>query len=347
MYFFFFLFVFLENSRTDYMASNKNAVIRYKALDKCFSNTYKKFYIQDLINYCSVILTEHFAQETTISRRQIFADIDFMRSEAGFDAPIESYKDGKKAFYRYADPEFSILKSPLNPSELNSLNEAMETLSRINNLPGFDWVNTMQAKLNSGINQSQNQRQIISFEDNEFLKGIELLNPLYHHIANTQTLDIKYQGFNSDKENTFNISPYYLKQYNNRWFLFGHNHQFNKLQNLALDRMVDIQTSKTAFKICEIDFKEYFEDIIGVSNDESKDAVNVKIELSENIIPYISSKPIHGSQKIKENILHLQVKLNYELEALILSYGEKMCVLEPKELALIIKVRLDKTKFAY
>lgn len=329
------------------MASNKNAVIRYKALDKCLSNTYKKFFIQDLIDYCSLILTEHFAQETTISRRQIFADIDFMRSEAGFDAPIESYKDGKKAFYRYANPEFSISKSPLNPSELSSLNEAMETLSRINNLPGFDWVNTMQAKLNSGINQSQNQRQIISFEDNEFLKGIELLNPLYHHIANSQTLDIKYQGFNSDKENTFNISPYYLKQYNNRWFLFGHNHQSDKIQNLALDRMVDIQPYKTTFKICEIDFKEYFEDIIGVSNDESKEAVDVKIELSENIIPYISSKPIHGSQKIKDNILHLHVKLNYELEALILSYGEKMCVLEPKELASVIKERVNKIKFAH
>jgi len=329
------------------MASNKNAVIRYKALDKCLSNTHKKFYIQDLINYCSVILTEHFVKETTISRRQIFADIDFMRSEAGFDAPIESYRDGKKVFYRYSDSEFSILKSPLNPSELNSLNEALETLSRINNLPGFDWVNTMQAKLNSGINQSQNQRQIISFEDNEFLKGIELLNPLYHHIANTQTLDIKYQGFNSDKGNTFNISPYYLKQYNNRWFLFGHNHQLDKIQNLALDRIVEIQASKTIFKICEIDFNEYFEDIIGVSNDESKEAIDVKIELSENIIPYVSSKPIHGSQKIKENILYLQVKLNYELEALILSYGEKMCVLEPKELALIIKKRLDNTKFSF
>ncbi|WP_144282014.1 helix-turn-helix transcriptional regulator [Chryseobacterium echinoideorum] len=329
------------------MASNKNAVIRYKALDKCLSNTYKKFYIQDLINYCSFVLTEHFVRETTISRRQIFADINFMRSEAGFSAPIESYKDGKKVFYRYADPEFSILNSPLNPSELNSLNEAMETLSRINNLPGFDWVNTMQAKLNSGINQSQNQRQIISFEDNEFLKGIELLNPLYHHIANTQALDIKYQGFNSDKEKTFNISPYYLKQYNNRWFLFGHNHKYDKIQNLALDRMVDIQTSKTEFKTCEIDFKYYFDDIIGVSNDESKEVVDVKIELSENIIPYVRSKPIHGSQKIRGNVLHLQVKLNYELESLILSYGEKMYVLEPKELALILKKRLDNIKFAF
>lgn len=329
------------------MATNKNAQIRYKALDICFSNFYKVFFIDDLITYCSDVLTDHYVVETTISRRQIFADIDFMRSEAGFDAPITSHKDGKKSFYRYSDPGFSILKSPINPSELNSLNEAMETLSRINNLPGFDWVNTMQAKLNSGINQSQNQRQIISFEDNEFLKGIELLNPLYHHIANNQTLDIKYQGFNSDKENTFNISPYYLKQYNNRWFLFGHNHQFDKLQNLALDRMVDIQPSKTTFKICEIDFKEYFEDIIGVSNDESKEAVDVKIELSENIIPYISSKPIHGSQKIKDNILHLHVKLNYELEALILSYGEKMCVLEPKELASVIKERVNKIKFAH
>ncbi|MFC0343802.1 helix-turn-helix domain-containing protein [Epilithonimonas hispanica] len=41
-----------------------------------------------------------------------------MKSEAGYDAPIESYKDGRKVYYRYSDPEFSILKTPLNPAEL-------------------------------------------------------------------------------------------------------------------------------------------------------------------------------------------------------------------------------------
>lgn len=120
-----------------------------------------------------------------------------------------------------------------------------------------------------------------------------------------------------------------------------------KIQNLALDRIVKIQVTKLKFKNCEIDFKEYFEDIIGVSNDELKEAVNIKIELSQNIIPYISSKPLHGSQKIKDNILHLQVKLNYELEALILSYGENMCVLEPPELAHKIKERIAKIKSIY
>ena len=161
------------------MAQNKNAQIRYKALDQCFSNAYKKFFIQDLIDYCSKILTDHYVSETTVSRRQIFDDIDFMSSEAGYDAPIESYKDGKKVFYRYSDSEFSILKSPLSPAERNSLNEALETLSRLSNLPGFDWVFTLQTKLQSGISEKKESSQIIIFQDNEFLKGLEFLNMLY------------------------------------------------------------------------------------------------------------------------------------------------------------------------
>lgn len=329
------------------MAQNKNAVIRYKALDKCFSNSYKKFYIQDLIDYCSAILTEHFAEETTVSRRQIFDDMDFMKSEAGYDAPLESLKDGRKVFYRYSDLDFSILKKPLNASELNTLNQALETLNRMNNLPGFDWVNTIQTKLNSGLNLNNQANQIISFEENEFLKGLEFLNPLYQFIINKQCLDITYQGFSSIRENIFTISPYYLKQYNNRWFLFGHNHQVEKIQNLALDRIVEIQNSKTEFEDSSIDFIEYFEDIIGVSNDLEQEAVKIFIELSDAILPYIKSKPIHGSQKLKGNILEITVKINYELQSLILSYGENFRVLQPTSLLNIISNRIKNNNKLY
>lgn len=327
------------------MAQNKNAVIRYKALDKCFSNSYKKFYIQDLIDYCSVILTEHFAQETTVSRRQIFDDMDFMKSDAGFEAPIESYKEGRKAYYRYTEKDFSILKKPLNPSELNTLNEALETLSRMNSLPGFDWVNSLQTKLKSGLDLDKNSRQIISFEENEFLKGLGFLNVLYQYISQNQSVEINYKSFKSDAESYFTISPYYLKQYNNRWFLFGWNHQFGNIQNLALDRIISIENSKEAFINNEIDFNEYFEDIIGVSNNMEENAVKISIILSENILPYIISKPIHGSQKISGNILNLELKLNYELESLILSFGENMQVLEPFVLVEKIKERISKIRF--
>jgi predicted DNA-binding transcriptional regulator YafY len=265
-----------------------------------------------------------------------------MKSEAGFNTPIKSIKDGRKVYYRYEDPEFSITKSPINPAELDSLKIALTTLERLNSLPGFDWVASLQAKLQSGLNTGLSNQQIISFEENEFLKGIEHLNLLFQYISNKQVLEIEYKSFNSDKESTFKISPYYLKQYNNRWFLFGLNHQLSLIQNLALDRICAIEISKAKFVTSDLDFKEYFEDIIGVSNDLSKNVEKIIIELTPNIIPYISSKPIHGSQRIKENILAIEVKLNYELESLILSYGENMRVLAPLFLVEKIKARILK-----
>lgn len=329
------------------MASNKNAVIRYKALDKCFSNPYKKFFINDLIEYCSDILTDHYVQEALVSRRQIFDDMDFMKSEAGYGAPIESLKDGRKVFYRYSDLDFSILKKPLNTSELDTLNQALETLSRMNNIPGFDWVNTVQTKLNSGLNLKIQEKEVISFEDNEFLKGMEFLHSLYQYILNKQCLDITYKSFSSDQEKVFTVSPFYLKQYNNRWFLFGHNHQVEKIQNLALDRIMKMKNSETQFEESSINFEEYFEDIIGVSNNLDAETVKILIELSDNILPYIQSKPIHGSQKIKGNILEIDVKINYELESLILSFGENMKVLQPIQLKYTIRDRINYARENY
>lgn len=329
------------------MAVNKNTQIRYNALDNCFSNKYKRYYMSDLIEHCSQILSEHFGKVTTVSRRQIFDDIDFMRSEAGFEAPIESIKDGRKAYYKYSNSNFSILKAPLNPSELDSLNEALETFSRMNNIDGFDWVRSIQTKLQVGLNSPTNTKQIISLEENQFLVGIEYLNDLYQYIVNKQVLEISYQGFKSGYLDTFIISPQFLKQYNNRWFLFGVNHKYGTIQNLALDRIQNIEFQSSDFIESDIDFEEYFEDIIGVTNNAEEQPVDVTIKLSDNIVPYIKSKPIHGSQKIKENILSIQVKINYELESLILSYGENMEVIDPRELEKRILQRLDKAISQY
>lgn len=319
------------------MAQNKNAQIRYKALDKCFANRYKKFYISDLIDNCSQILSDHYAQETTVSRRQIFDDMDFMKSEAGYDAPIESVKDGRKVFYRYSDPEFTILKKPLNPAEMDSLQEALETLSRMNNIPGFDWVNSLQTKLQSGISAEKQRQQIISFEENEFLKGLEFLNPLYQFILNNQSLSITYKGYRDEKENIFTVSPYYLKQYNNRWFLFSLNHKVEKIQNLALDRIIAIAPADSHFEASSTNFTDYFEDIVGVSNDIDKEPEKIIIQLSDSILPYIISKPLHGSQKIRDNILEINVKVNYELTSLILSFGHNMRVISPAHLVNQVK----------
>ncbi|MFV0156089.1 WYL domain-containing protein [Empedobacter falsenii] len=328
------------------MAVNKNALIRYKTLDKCFSNSYRKFYINDLIEKCNEVLSDHYGEETTVSRRQIFLDIQFMKSNAGYEAPVESYKDGRKVYYRYDDPEFTIERKPFTNEERLTIENTIELFSRIKGIPGFDALDSIKTKLTE-VKDNQSGNKMIDFEENEFLIGIEHLTPLYNYIKNKQVLRVVYQSFKSNELQEFIISPYYLKQYNNRWFLFGWNQKGEYIQNLALDRIKSIQSKNEPYIKSHIDFTEYFEDIIGVTNQIEKEVVKVKIRLSDNIIPYIKSKPIHGSQKIIDNILYLNVKLNYELEGEILSYGENMKVLEPLELINNLKQRINQLKDFY
>lgn len=61
------------------MSTNKNATIRYQALDRCFSNFRKRYYIQDLIDACNDALSEYDGNTSGVQRRQIFNDIEFMK----------------------------------------------------------------------------------------------------------------------------------------------------------------------------------------------------------------------------------------------------------------------------
>jgi predicted DNA-binding transcriptional regulator YafY len=329
------------------MPINKHAQLRYNVLDKCFTNRFKKYFIEDLIHQCAVKLSEFYGTEASVSRRQIFDDIRFMESEAGYCAPIEKCKDGRKVFYRYSEIDFSIHKKNINPQDKAQLEITLLTLNRINQLPGFEWLHEVAAKLSAGFNLQQSSTEVMHFESNDFLKGIEHLSSLYQFIINQQTLIITYKSFNSPKSNNLLVSPYYLKQYNNRWFLFGWNHKVDLLQNLAIDRIESISANKASYHQSTINFSVYFEDIIGVSNNPDASVEDVKIKLSEAIIPYVQSKPLHGSQVIRNGILSLKVKLNYELESLLLSYGENMKVLEPTTLRHKLHERLKKINDHY
>lgn len=329
------------------MATNKNASIRYRALDKCFANPYKKYFIEDLIENCEQLLTEHYGNYISISRRQILSDINFMRSDAGFEAPIESRREGKRVYYRYEDNNFSIQNKLLTEIEEMQLKDTLEMLNRIKGIPGMNWVESMQTKLFAEIDLNHNKIKIISFEENEYLEGLSHINPLYHYIINRQCLLISYKSFKSHAKSSFIISPYYLKQYNNRWFLFGQNHELNKLQNLALDRIINLETVSKCFIPTTLDFEIYFEDIVGVTNNEMQEVEEVVIELSQNIIPYIISKPIHGSQILNNNLLKLKIKPNYEFESLILSFGENMKVVLPRSLQNRVAERIEKVNNFY
>lgn len=320
------------------MATNKLATIRYQALDKCFSNPGRRYYMENLIEECNKAIYEFSGNDMGVKKRQIFEDIKFMESPQGWNIPLERIRDGHRVYFRYEEKNFSINNQPLNETEANQLKEALVTLSRFKGLPQFEWVAEITARIDSGLSLSANNQNIIEFEQNNYLKGLDLITPIYNAILYHQVIEVLYKSFKRNEKQSFLIHPYFLKQYNNRWFIFGLNDASDRIINLALDRIVEIKESKTKYKMNKkIDFNEYFEDVVGVSINSTAKVHHIRIAVTNELIPYIETKPLHGSQKIKEKqkthtVISLDLVPNYELEALLLSYGEGVEVLEPVEL---------------
>lgn len=332
------------------MSTNKHAIIRYQTLDKCFRNVGRNYAIEDLVEECNKSIYEYTGKEEGIKKRQLYDDIRFMESEQGWSIELKKVKDGRRVFYKYENSKFSISNQPLNETEANQLREALLTLDRFKGLPQYNWINEINTRLESTFNLKQKNETIISFEQNEYLKGSEYIPTLYNAILYKKVLSINYKSFNSDDEIAITVSPYYLKQYNMRWFLFGKSDKYDTISNLALDRIETIKEDNQEYVETDIDFNEYFEDIIGVTIPDDK-VSNIVIRIDKSLISYIKTKPLHGSQKIKELgndfEIHLELIPNYELETLILSFGEKVQVLEPINLVEKLKNRIIKMSNKY
>ena len=316
------------------MATNKHAQIRYNTLDKCFRNPGRNYKLEDLLEECNQAIINFDPDSEGIKKRQLYDDLRYMESEQGWSIELEEgLKQGRKRVYRYVDTNFSISNQPLNEADANHLKSALITLSRFKGLPQFDWVDELSIRLEDSFSLTKETKNIISFEENEFLKGKEHIAQFYDAINYKKVLKIKYKNFKSQEPQIFILHPYYLKQYNNRWFLFGKNKDFENLTNLALDRIEKIEETDQHYIETNIDFNEYFDDVIGVSVNEGP-IQKILLKISNNSINYIKTKPLHGSQKIKvENdeftVVELELIPNYELESRILSFGENMEVLEP------------------
>jgi predicted DNA-binding transcriptional regulator YafY len=336
------------------MAINKSALVRYKILDNCFRNPGKRYFLNDLIAECESVLLEIDPESKGISRRQIFEDISFMESKEGWGIVLSRLRDGKKVFYRYADISFSINNMPLNEVEINQLKAAVDILSQFKGMPQFEWINELVPKLKQGFSSNESSSIIMDFDSNQYLRGVEHLGNLYNAIFYKKILSVSYQPFESESPFEIVIHPYFLKQYNNRWFLFGYNEENEKYDwNLAIDRIVEIKENKGKYnENIEIDWQEYFEDIIGVTKPTDAVIENVVLHFAGRTGRYMESKPIHGSQKSKwlnENLLEVKLELmiNYELERLILSYADSVHVIQPLSLAKAVKVRLKEAYTSY
>lgn len=315
------------------MSSNKNALIRYKTLDKCLKNRYKKYTLEDLMDECSEALFEFEGKESFVSKRTIQLDLQNMRSEKfGYEAPIEVFE---RKFYRYSDADYSIHQISVNENDLKAMNNAVQILKQFKDFSMFKEMNGIIQKLENSI-QSTNQKSIIHLDKNEQLKGLEHIDILYESILNKKVLRILYKSFSAREANYMTVHPQLLKEYNNRWFLICWHK--SSIFNLALDRMEEIAIDeKTEYIDKDFNADRYFGEVIGATVSETQRPQNVVFSIARKHSPYVITKPFHHSQEIlKEDengiTFRIRVQLNFELERMILGMGEFITIHKPNKL---------------
>lgn len=318
------------------MATNKNASIRYRALDKCFRDYRHRYFIEDLIDKCEEEL-ESFNFTANVSRRQIFDDIRFMESEAGWSIPLDRLKDGKKTYYRYYERDFTINEQPLTDEEMQQLRTMIITLSRFRGLPSNEWMEEIISSLEWRFNLKGNKENVVSFEQNQNLKGLDKLSDVLDVTSNHQVVEVQYHNYkNGGREMTFTLHPYYVKQFNNRWFLFGLDDKYRNIDTLALDRIVNLIVVEGVQFVpnTDISFEHYFDDVVGVTIPSKEiEKEHIVLQFTKGRFPYVSSKPIHHSQEIvseEDCMVSIDVRPNNELVTQILSFGPDVEVLEPQ-----------------
>ena len=114
------------------MPANKNALIRYKTIDRCLRNRYRRWTLDDLVDACCDALYDMEGIAKGVCTRTVQMDIQIMRSDKlGYNAPIVVYD---KIYYTYADPDYSITEMPLSMDDCKLIKEAITLLDNKDNL---------------------------------------------------------------------------------------------------------------------------------------------------------------------------------------------------------------------
>ena len=323
----------------------KNALIRYRIIDKCLRNKYKPFPSKrDLREACEESLFGS-VDGSHICDSTIEKDMFAMKME--HDAPIK-YSKREKGYY-YEDPDFTINEIPLTGNDLEAISFAAKTLSQFRDVDMFQQFGDAIDKIVDSVNISQDEdaQQYIQFETVSSVGGSEYLTSLLEAIKRKLIVTFDYASFVSGELKPRKVIPLLLKQYRNRWYLISFDESKRDYITYALDRMEELEVTKqVATKPIDFDPDNYFKHAIGITSGNAE-PVEIILKVDDVAAKYLDSLPIHSSQKVKEMneghfVFSVFASISEELIRELLSYAGSIEILAPSDLKKEIAKRVKR-----
>ena len=328
------------------MAKNLAALIRYQVIDRCLRNTGRQYTLLNLREECATALYEAIGKHDLPGERTLRKDISTMQNGTlGYFAPIINVRpDPKKSgYYKYSDPNFSIKKYSLDEKEVKALKECLHILRHFSEFDFQDEAMKTIKKLMEEIRPEldNNEPPLIGFDRVTNAEGWKLISTMYKAIQDKKVLKFEYRPFRDEPiQYCAEVHPYYLHEYNNRWFLFGFCKNENETRKFSLDRIHEITYPEVSFiENTSFDSEKYFQNRLGVSDglDDDSSIEEVVLSFPKAKGLYVLSKPIHSTQeKLHENSneihIKLQLMINYELVREVVSFMDGVKVMSPPRL---------------
>jgi predicted DNA-binding transcriptional regulator YafY len=327
------------------MPMNKNALTRYKIIDYLFGQLGGSYTLEQLINAVNDRLELDLGKGSGIKRSTLEKDIRTMRSPfpEGFNAPIVNHWG--TGVYEYSDKSFSIYNLHLSHRDKQRLRDALSILDQLEGLPHYENLREIMAKLRLFEGEDEKSRQIVFFEESHYPGGNKWLKPLHNAILDKKSLRITYAPFSDPKESHV-VFPYFLKEYRNRWYIYGWVLKAEAIYNLALDRIDDIAPSLASFEDHRDEsLLNSLRSIVGVTLPENTNPVKILLRVKHPTLSYLLTKPLHHSQKLVQNesstgTLEYFLLPNFEFKAEIMRLAQSIQVLEPDSLKTSIENKL-------
>jgi predicted DNA-binding transcriptional regulator YafY len=338
------------------MPANKFALLRYRIIDRMLSNGVRPYVTkEELRDACEEALYGSTGEKLSLST--IEKDLWAMRneSELGYYAPIAYHK--KEKGYYYESEDYTIQDISLSAEDLEALRFATSTLMQFRDIPIFSQYEHAIEKIVNRLNihpggDQGELEQYVQFEKSEKQHGTELLSPLLQAIRERKKLSFRYRKFNNDSAGTYELCPYLLKEYRNRWYLIAYSEERDRYLTFGLERMESPEILDLSFDWNEsFDPDRFFRHSVGITQvDGDPSEVLLSFDVREE--PYLRTQQLHTSQQIvrrgeKELLVRLYVLETYELDNLILGFGPRVEVLAPESMRLRISVLLEESLKKY
>jgi len=332
------------------MPANKYALLRYRIIDRCLTNKGKPFPTrEDLRLACEDALFG--SGGDAISLSTIDKDIWAMKNEGelGYYAPIKFSK--QNGGYFYEEDGYSISELSLGDEDLEAIRFATATLEQFKGIPIFKQYESAIEKIINRVNISPNPddaslARFIQFERSTVSLGNEHLAPLLEHIKSKKSVRIHYRKFTDDVLNEYELHPYLLKEYHNRWYLIAFNVDRKGMRTYGLERIEKLETGEKRFAM-DATFNPdlFFKHSLGIT-ERSEKPEKIELQFESSAGKYLVTQPIHPSQEVvkedkKRITIGLHVLITTELINLILSYGHQVQVVKPKKLATMVQNELQ------